>query len=407
VSVKLEQPDWHLIASDSLLSSALDELVAGNGPIGVDAERASGFRYGNDAYLVQFYREGSAAFLIDPRAVQSLKPVQEALSHEEWIFHAASQDLPCLKDIGLAPSSIFDTELASRLLGLPRVGLSSVAEELLGVSLAKAHSAADWSTRPLPEAWLEYAAMDVTLLPALRDSLATMLEHSNKVDIAQQEFESLLHWSPKTAHPEPWRKMSGLHSIHQARNLAIARELWLARDNLARERDIAPGRLLPDRSIIAVANTPPRSRADLAAMKAFSGRASRSELTRWWDAIYVGKTTEELPSQRARGTRDMPHHRSWAQRFPEADARLKTARNDLAALSDEMEIPLENLLTPEILRKLAWEPPEELSTTSLQARLAELGARPWQIHVCTDRILSAFLSPRIMGEESDKPESPD
>jgi ribonuclease D len=402
-----DQPVWHLIESDAHLGDALEELVSGTGPIGVDAERASGFRYGNDAYLVQFYRAGSAAFLIDPRAVASFEPVQEALAREEWIFHAASQDLPCLRDIGLEPTTVFDTELASRLLGLPRVGLSTVAEELLGVSLAKAHSAADWSTRPLPEPWLEYAALDVTLLPSLRDALATMLDETNKSQIAQQEFEALLAWSPKDVHPEPWRRLSGLHSIHQPRNLAIARELWQTRDALARDRDTAPGRLLPDRSIIAAAQAPPRSQADLASMKSFSGRASRSELSRWWEAIYVGKTTEDLPTQRARGTREMPHHRAWSQRYPEADARLKTARASLNTLSEQLSIPLENLLTPDFLRRLAWEPPDELSDYAMDQRLAELGARPWQRELCSGLISEAFRFPNETEDLSpgnDRPE---
>lgn len=385
-----EAPVWHLVETQTDFEEAVERLNAGVGPVGVDAERASGFRYGNRAYLVQFYREGAGAFLFDPQALPLLDSLQRSLGGEEWIFHAASQDLPCLVDEGLVPSHIFDTELAARLLGMPRVGLATVVEELLGVSLAKAHSAADWSTRPLPNSWLDYAALDVTLLPSLREALNARLEAAHKADIAQQEFEAVLQWKPKPEHPEPWRRLSGLHKVTQPRALAIARELWLARDALARERDTAPGRLLPDSSLIAVALEPPRSLSHLASMKTFHGRTSRSELPRWWDAIYRGKVTADLPAKRLQGTREIPPHRLWAQRFPEADARLKAARAELNILSEEVHIPLENLLTPETLRRVAWEPPGDFSSASIAGALATLGARPWQRNLASERIAQAF-----------------
>lgn len=386
---------WRLVSSQRELEYALDDLLGGYGPIGVDAERASGFRYGNDAYLVQLFRTGSQAFLIDPISVSSFADVQEALSAEEWIFHAASQDLPSLEKLGLKPQKVFDTELASRLLGLPRVGLGSVVEEFLGVTLEKAHSAADWSTRPLPESWLEYAALDVLLLPALRDSLEEQLLASGKLEFATQEFEHLLRWEPKAEHPEPWRRMAGLNAVSQPRQLAIARELWLSRDALARERDIAPGRLLPDSSIIAASLEPPRSQSHLAAMKKFHGRASRSELPRWWQAIFSGKTTDDLPTKRGPALRDQPPHRTWAKRFPEADARLRAARESLSELADERQIPLENLLTPDVLRRLAWSPPEPIETATLAAALSDAGARAWQRELTVDIIAQSFLAAKV------------
>ena len=371
-------PVWHFVDTQEALDVAVDALLAASGPVGVDAERASGYRFGNRAYLIQFYREGTDAFLIDPRKFSSLAQVQDALGDEEWIFHAASQDLPCLADEGLIPKVIFDTELAARLLGMPRVGLGFVVHDLLGFELEKAHSAADWSTRPLPDAWLYYAALDVTLLPQLRAEIGTLLDETEKGEIARQEFAALLEWTPKPEHPEPWRRLSGLHHVTHPRNLAIARELWNARDALARERDIAPGRLLPDSSIVKVSLEPPRSASHLASMKSFHGRASRSELPRWWDAIYLGKTTEDLPTKRYIGTRDLPPHRTWAQKYPEADARLKAARTAVTALSEHVNIPLENLLSPDTLRRVCWEPPADLTEANVDAQLRSLGARPWQ-----------------------------
>ena len=124
-------------------------------------------------------------------AFSGLAKLGELLATDEWILHAATQDLACLAEVGLVPTKLFDTELGSRLAGLPRVGLGAVVAELLGLHLAKEHSAADWSTRPIPQDWLVYAALDVELLPDLRDALAAVLETAGKTQIAEQEYHRL------------------------------------------------------------------------------------------------------------------------------------------------------------------------------------------------------------------------
>lgn len=147
------------------LTQAVDRLAQGSGPVAVDAERASGYRYGQHAYLVQMRRAGSGTVLIDPVPFSSLAAVGQALGDAEWVLHSASQDLPCLRELDLAPAgALFDTELAGRLLGFERVGLAAMVERLLGWQLAKEHSAVDWSTRPLSRDWLRYAALDVEVL---------------------------------------------------------------------------------------------------------------------------------------------------------------------------------------------------------------------------------------------------
>lgn len=255
---------------------AVAAIAAGHGPVAVDAERASGYRYSQRAYLIQVFRRGAGAFLFDPIPIGDFSELQAAIVDEEWLFHAASQDLPCLQEVGLVPTRIFDTELGARIAGFPRVGLGAVVEQLLGITLAKAHSAADWSTRPLPQSWLVYASLDVELLPDLRDALAERLDEAGKTRIAQEEFDAVLHRAPKPARAEPWRRLSGMHALRGARALAIARSLWLARDEYARQADIAPGRTIPDAAIVAAAAAAPESRAELGALKAFTGRASRS-----------------------------------------------------------------------------------------------------------------------------------
>jgi ribonuclease D len=384
--------------------AAVEAIAAGTGPIAIDAERASGFRYSQRAYLIQIFRRGSGVFLFDPPAVGDFSELNAVIAGEEWVLHAASQDLACLREVGLDPTSIFDTELGARLAGLPRVGLGTVVEELLGIHLAKEHSAADWSTRPLPQSWLVYAALDVELLVDLRDAVDALLSDAGKSEIARQEFEAVRTRDSKPKPGEPWRRLSGLHGVRGARNLAVARALWEARDAFAREIDTAPGRLVPDTSLVAAAKAMPESKQALAALKEFNGRASRSEITRWWAAIEAGRSTENLPAQRVPGD-SMPPPRIWSERNPEADRRLKAARAAVAELSTEMAVPVENLLTPETLRRVAWAPPQPIDEETVGAALLELGARPWQVDACAQVIAQSFVEADQSPEQPAEPES--
>ncbi|RFA12744.1 ribonuclease D [Subtercola boreus] len=369
---------------------AVEQIAAGTGPLAIDAERASGFKYSQRAYLIQLYRRGAGTFLFDPPPIGSFTELSELIAGEEWILHAASQDLACLREVGLEPTRIFDTELAARLLGLPRVGLGTVVEELLGIHLAKEHSAADWSTRPLPATWLEYAALDVELLIDVRDVMVGMLGEQRKTDIAAQEFQATLDKEAKPPAAEPWRRLSGVHSLRGAKNLSAARELWLARDALAQELDVSPGRLVPDLSLTAAARALPATKRDLASMRDFTGRASRSELDRWWNAVEAGRASTE-PPQIARNGDTLPPPRSWSDRNPEADARLKAARQVLVELGEQQNIPLENLLTPEYLRRTAWTPPAPITPETIGEALQKAGARPWQIELTAQPIAQAFV----------------
>ena len=394
------------------LRAACHELSKLNGPFALDAERASGFKYSQRAYLLQVHRRGSAIFLIDPIAVaqdqsenhdadetSAIQELAELLASDEWILHAASQDIPCLRELGIVPTKIFDTELGSRIAGIPRVGLGAVTEHFLNLKLAKEHSAVDWSIRPLKEEWLNYAALDVDVLHELRDGVATLLSDQGKLEWADQEFASVADMQPKQPKIDRWRGMSGMHEIKDQRALAIARELWKAREALAEKLDVSPGRLIPDSSIVGVAANPPKTRPELAASKTFSGRASRSYLDTWWLALSEALNTRDLPPTRLPHI-GIPNHRTWQNRFPEADRRLKLVRAELANLSEGLQIPIENLLSPEIVRQLCFESINPLSLETIEGRLAEFEPRKWQIKIAGPAILSGLL-------EAEKPVSPE
>jgi ribonuclease D len=389
-----------VIDTEEALAETAARLRAGTGPVAIDAERASGYRYSARAYLVQLRREGSGTALVDPIPFTDLSPVQEALGDAEWILHAATQDLPCLAEIGLRPSRLFDTELAGRLLGYPRVGLATLVETILGRRMRKEHSAVDWSIRPLPEPWLDYAALDVEVLLELREALAAQLEEAGKTEWARQEFEHLVNAAPHGPRQDPWRRTSGMHRARGRRALAAVREMWQTRDAIASQRDVTPGRIIPDAAIVEAANALPPDKGSLLGLKGFRGRGAERYVQQWLRALRTARELPdgELPPMAARYD-GPPPPRAWADRDPLAAARLNQARPALKELAEQHELPVENLLTPDYVRRLLWEPPADPDDPGLSARveerLRELGARPWQIELTRDLLTAAITEAKV------------
>src|SRR5699024_8067608 len=141
------------------------------------------------------------------------------------------------------------------------------------------------SRRPLPNDWLVYAALDVELLIALRDAMHAELVDQNKLDWAVEEFDAVRRAEPPRPRAEPWRRTSGIHRIRSARQLATVRALWQARDAFAQERDTAPGRVLPDSSIVQAAQTNPETESELTALPVFGGKQQRRRSAMWLRAI--------------------------------------------------------------------------------------------------------------------------
>jgi ribonuclease D len=383
-----------LVESPEELAEAVETLSQGTGPFAVDAERASGFKYSQRAYLIQIYRQGSPIYLIDPAAIapvlseEPFRELAELMATDAWILHAASQDIACLRELGINATELLDTELGSRIAGLERVGLGAVTESLLGLRLAKEHSAVDWSIRPLAEDWLNYAALDVDVLFELWAAVEGVLKDREKLEWAKQEFAAVLAALPKASKIDKWRGMTGLHEVKDARKLAIARELWLAREQLAVKLDVSPGRLVPDSSIVNVAKETPRTKPQLAGNRSFVGRASRTYIDLWWRAVEDGSNTRDLPPLKLVAT-GIPNHRIWPTRFPEADRRLKLIRPLIAAVAENHGIPVENVLTPDFLRQVCFEPPTDTLDAIGQA-LSALGARPWQVEITAPLILEGL-----------------
>jgi ribonuclease D len=367
-------------------------LAEGTGPIALDTERASGFRYSGRAYLIQVKRTDSGLFLIDPiDHPEALAPVIDAIDGPEWILHAADQDLPCLRELGFRCARLFDTELAGRLLGIPRVNLAAMVEHFLGLGLVKGHGAADWSQRPLPADWLNYAALDVEVLIELRDAVQAALVDAGKDTWAEQEFAAVLARPDPPPRTDRWRRVSRIHTIKSPRVLAAVQQLWTAREEIAQRRDVAPGRILPDSAIIAAATADPKTLDELYRVPVFGGPRQRRQAGRWLSALDAARrlSDTELPSRRPPVV-GLPPVNRWEGKDPEAAARLAAVRAGLTDLSEQFSVPVENLLLPELVRQLCWEGIESPTPGAVEHRLRTGGARPWQIDLTAPVIAEAL-----------------
>ena len=387
------------------IEAAARLLEGGRGPFAVDAERASGFRYSNRAYLIQIRRAGVGTVLIDPvshgkNPLTALRPVAEVLDTDEWILHAADQDLPCLAEVGMRPPALYDTELAGRLAGFERVNLATMVERLLGLGLAKGHGAADWSKRPLPAEWLNYAALDVELLIDLRAAISDVLADQGKTDWAAQEFDYLRTAGSREGTPvwrrDRWRRTSGIHRVRDPRGLAAVRELWTARDRIAQRRDVAPRRILPDSAIIDAAIADPKTVDDLVALPVFGGRNQRRSAAIWLAALEAARESRD-PTDEVEPPNGPPPPARWSRRKPEAAARLEAARAALSEVSERVRVPTENLVSPDLVRRLCWDWQEVREgaadpVEAVEEFLCAGHARVWQREL-VDPALAAALQP--------------
>ena len=382
-----------VIDSDAAFKSALSDLAKGTGPFAVDAERASGYKYSSRAYLIQIKRNGGGLHLIDPIPFgpghQLFIELNELLNTDEVILHASTQDLPCLRELGINPKLLFDTELGGRIAGLPRVGLGPLLEAHLGVLLAKEHSAVDWSVRPLPQDWLNYAALDVELLVELRNIIAQLLLDAKKLPWAEAEFAAILAAPPSPPRVDPWRRTSGMHKIRKRSQLAIIRALWNVRNEIAAGQDVSPGKLLNDSDIVELAMNPPSNKREFDKVLRPIGLRARwkDNLDIWLATIStaVALPENEHPEMRAAGD-SMPPTKIWKERFPEKYAPFTHARAAVEARAAVLNIPVENLIAPDVIRKLVWK-----LSTDVEKDALDLGARPWQVAEIAEIVTAALL----------------
>lgn len=407
-----------VITTQSAFEEMISALLNGVGPIAIDAERASGYKYSQRAYLIQLYRINGGLHLIDPIAIKDKSLWQkfnDNFANLEWVIHASTQDLPCLLELGLNPQSLFDTELGARIAGSPRVGLGALAESLLEFQLAKEHSAVDWSIRPLKPEWLTYAALDVDVLLDIREKVEQILIEKNKLDWAKQDFSAILSSFKLKQNDQPkidrWRKTSGMHKVRDRLTMTIIKDLWLDRDQLAQELDIAPGRILNDEAIIEIATKKPNTIEAITKVIGWRSKIQSPPYARWLAQLNNSLSTSiEKQVELRVQSNNLPPMKVWKERNPLGYARLSHARSNIAALALELDLPVENLVTPELVRKLCWELPKNDQSSYekyVAEQLKQMGARDWQISQVTPLIAQALPQTEPVVVEVDPAESAD
>lgn len=211
----------------------------------IDTEADNLHHYETRVCLIQI-RAGANEYLVDPLAGFDLKPLWAALKDKTLIMHGSDFDLRLLsKFASFRPARVFDTMLAAQLIGLKRIGLSSLLEELLGVHHPKDSQKSDWSKRPLPEKMLSYAVGDVAYLPALKEILENKLIDLGRLEWHLQKCDWQIE-AGQSGFPKQdesaWRV--GPHNKLSPRALATLYELWHWRDGEAQRLDRPPFKVI-------------------------------------------------------------------------------------------------------------------------------------------------------------------
>ncbi|MBP3222891.1 MAG: HRDC domain-containing protein [Actinomycetaceae bacterium] len=354
----------------------ISQLKKAHGPIAIDTERADGKRYYPRAYLIQIKRENSSTFLIDPiENAHNIPSLAHAIKQEEWILHDAPQDLPCLSLIDLQPSRLFDTFIAGALLGLRRLSLQKMLEDILNVHIEKEHTAEDWSMRPIPQAMRSYAALDVEFLHPLRHELIEQLQRKERLSWVEEECTYILHQKPRSAPKEPWRKLQKKYKITNRRSLAMLQLMWNTRDRLAQKRDIHPTRIISNENLAYLASKKPRSYGDVRSSKALRSQASRpyaQALSK--DAKKAWALPEnKLPSLALTYSHANPHVSK------DKDAHIEILKHALKECASHTQINPRFLLTSSTIKDVARE--EWKRSEDVENLLRTHNVREWQIEL--------------------------
>ncbi|AZA09134.1 HRDC domain-containing protein [Corynebacterium pseudopelargi] len=363
-----------LCTTPSQLRKAERTLAKGTGAIAVDTERAGGIRYNDRAFLLQLRRAGSGTVLIDPEPHREVvgPALEPALSQTTWVLHDAATDLPSLYALGLYPADIFDTAVAAKLLNITPYRLPELSAALIGYTMHKSHGGEDWSRRPLPKAWRNYAALDVEVLLELAQACQKRLDAAGKSQWAKEEFEFIQHKATPLAPPR-WEDSKAANSVSKPQELAVIRALWHHRDALAMAMDVAPHRLLPDKAMVAIATKRPRSVSQLMRLSAFP-RDLRGHAGEWLNVAQAGIAAQPWPKRPRRQSTISAS--AWKKRDPSGFERLLAAETALEQVQADINVEADTLMSRRTLRKVCWaciHQGEELEQALDQTLL-----RPWQ-----------------------------
>jgi len=237
--------------------------------LALDTEGASFHRFLDRIYLLQIStREHSA--IIDPLPIGSPARLGQLLQSKavEVVFHDADYDLRLLhQDYGWHVTNIFDTRIASQLLGIKSFGLAALLDQYFDVKLDKKHQRADWSMRPLTPDMLQYAAQDTRYLLQLKDQIKEQLERRGRLHWAEEEFARLegTRWEAEES-MEGFLRLKGARDLSR-RELAVLREVANWRDTVAAQLDRATFRVMGNEALFEIARRAPKNATELGTIK--------------------------------------------------------------------------------------------------------------------------------------------
>ena len=267
--------------------------------LAVDTEADSMHSYIEKVCLVQLATDGDRAYVVDPLALPELEALREPLGSSDVtvVFHGADFDVTSLRrDFDFEFTQIFDTMVASQLLGDEKLSLRDLVERYFGVVLAKAHTRADWGKRPLTRAELEYSYLDVAYLVELEQIQRDRLEAADLSAEAEIEFVRLAGRAPvvREFDPHGWTRVKGSRDA-PAVEQAILHALHAVRDVHARQLDRPLFKVLGNESILRIAKARPTSRGALQDVKGVSSYASNRMGTEILAAVRLGIEREKAP----------------------------------------------------------------------------------------------------------------
>ena len=362
---------------------AVERFLAGIADIkelALDTEGASFHRFLDRIYLLQLSTRDRSA-IIDPLPIGSPARLGDLVQNKdiEVVFHDADYDLRLLhQDYGWHVTNIFDTRIASQLLGIKSFGLAALLEQYFDVKLDKKHQRADWSMRPLTPDMLEYAAQDTRYLLQLKDHLKTELDRRGRLHWAQEEFARLegTRWEAEES-MEGFLRLKGARDLSR-RELAVLREVANWRDVVAAELDRATFRVMGNEALFELARRTPRSVSELAAIKGMpKGMIDRAGS----DIVAAVRRGIEVPEAELP---KFPKGQRWNKDrdFDDKVARLKAVRDAAAA---RLELDPGVLCSRERLENVA-----RSGAKSIEELAAVPDLRRWQIEEMGEGFIAAL-----------------
>jgi len=360
----------------------LREGLTGENRVAVDLEAAGFHRYSDRVCLLQVSTAGQH-FVVDTLAVDPSGVLRGPMESPTVtiLLHGGDYDLRLLdRDLDLHPVKLFDTQTAAALLGEPSLGLAALLKKYLDVHVSKKYQRADWAQRPLSAEMLDYAVSDTRHLHELADILIERLEAVGRRSWAEEESTLMetLRWN-STGEVDPVTRVKGARDL-ELREVALVREAWLWRDEVARARDRAPFRVAGDPALLEVVGERPRNVSALGRIRGFSPQLAERSGKELLDRL---ERTDRLDESELVGyPRGPAGPRRPSPEVEEIANRLKAVRNEAAVtLGIDRGVLMSNTVILEIA---------QVSPSSVEELAGVPGVRRWQSETLAEQFLGVL-----------------